>query len=156
MKRFLFTLLAACVFPAYATECRTGETLIASCSLPGTTARVADFCINKKTNSIYYAFSKGGRVELKVDFNENEKLKRWVDKWTYTTYFGFSQGKYDYILGVPEEKPGAVAFLKIKKDGESLSTKSCNANSFGEKNVVSNKIEDVPDANVRDNGFKFP
>lgn len=43
------------------------------------------------------------------------KLKRWLDLGTYTTYFGFNKGGYSYVLGVPEEKPGAVAFLDVKK-----------------------------------------
>lgn len=96
------------------------------------------------------------KTELRVDFNSTRKLKRWVDKWTYTTYFGFSEGKYDYILGVPEEKPNAVAFLNIKKDGKPISTSNCSSNSFGEKDIKNINIEDVSDSSVRDNGFKFP
>ncbi|MCX0501614.1 hypothetical protein [Erwinia billingiae] len=156
MSRFLFFLIMIYIYPSHAAECRGGETLIASCILPGEREKKAEFCINKKTNSIYYAFKMGPDVQLKVDFTENRKLKRWVDKWTYTTYFGFNQGRYDYILGIPEEKFEAVAFLKIKKDGKTLSAKSCRNNSFGEKGILSNKIEDVSDEKVRGSGFNFP
>lgn len=42
-------------------------------------------------------------------------LKKWVDLATYTTYLGFNRGEYSYVLRVPAEKPGAVAFLDVKK-----------------------------------------
>ncbi|CRY56867.1 Uncharacterised protein [Yersinia intermedia] len=156
MKRLLFIFLLVPVYQTYAAECNSDETMIASCSLPGKIQRVAAFCTNEKTDTLYYVFKKGGNIELKVDFNTSRKLKRWVDQWTYTTYFGFSQGKYDYVLGVPEEKPNAMAFLNIKKDGESISITNCNSNSFGEKDIKSNSIDDVSDSSVRNNGFKFP
>ncbi|WP_185157462.1 hypothetical protein [Klebsiella pneumoniae] len=44
-----------------------------------------------------------GAVELEVNFDVKNKLKRWLDLSTYTTYFGFNKGAYSYILGVPEE-----------------------------------------------------
>ncbi|MDN0110114.1 hypothetical protein [Yersinia mollaretii] len=156
MKRLLFTFLLVPAYQTYAAECSSDETMIASCTLSGKMQRVAAFCTNEKTDTLYYVFRNGEDIELKVDFSESRKLKRWVDKWTYTTYFGFSQGKYDYVLGVPEEKPNAVAFLNIKKDGESVSIKNCNFNSFGEKDIKNNSIDDVSDSSVRNNGFKFP
>lgn len=156
MRRLLFVVLIMFAHQAYSSECSADETVVSSCTLPGKTPRVAAFCANKNNSTIYYSFEKNNQTELRVDFSTTRKLKRWVDKWTYTTYFGFSQGKYDYILGVPEEKPNAVAFLNIKKDGKSISTSNCNSNSFGEKDIKNFNIEDVPDSSVRDNGFKFP
>lgn len=94
--------------------------------------------------------------ELNVDFTPKNKLKRWLDIGTYTTYLGFNRGVYSYVLIVPEEKPGAVASLHIKKYGETISTLSCDENSFGDENIKIGSIEDVSDDIVRDNGFKFP
>jgi hypothetical protein len=156
MKKLLLFFLLIHSYQSYANECSPNETMIASCTLTGKYKRVAVFCANKKTDRIYYFFKRKGRVELKVEFSVSRKLKRWVDQWTYTTYFGFGQGKYDYVLGVPEEKPGAVAFLNIKKNGESLSLNNCDSNSFGDKDIKSNSIEDVLDATVRDSNFRFP
>jgi len=156
MKKSLFGLLLLSACQTNASECNPGETMIASCTLSEKTQNIAAFCTNEKADTLYYFFRENENTQLKVEFSASRKLKRWVDKWTYTTYFGFSQGKYDYILIVPEEKPNAVAFLNIKKDGVSISMKKCNSNSFGEKDIQSNKIEEVLDAAVRDNGFKFP
>ena len=155
MRRLLFVILIISAQQAYSAGCGTDETVVSSCTLLGKTPRVAAFCA-KENSTIYYSFEKNKKTKLRVDFNSTRKLKRWVDKWTYTTYFGFSEGKYDYILGVPEEKPNAVAFLNIKKDGKSISTSNCSSNLFGEKDIKNINIEDVSDSSVRDNGFKFP
>lgn len=118
--------------------------------------KFAAFCANERNNTIKYTFSKGGGPELTVEFNFQNKLKRWVDLGTYTTYFGFDRGAYSYVLMVPEEKTGAVAVLDIKKNGNVISTKRCESNSFGEKDIKMNSIEDMSDSLVRNNGFKFP
>ncbi|MEN5017995.1 hypothetical protein ABEH87_16790 [Erwinia sp. Eh17-17] len=83
-------------------------------------------------------------------------MKRWVDLGTYSTYLGFNKGAYSYVLIVPEERLDAVALLQISKNGEKISTRRCESNSFGEKHIKRRSIEDVPDENVRDHGFKFP
>lgn len=156
MKKTILIVLLMSAFNAYSDECNVGEVLVASCVLPGKTQRVAVFCANKKNNTVYYFFRKGAVKNLTVNFNVSSKLKRWLDQGTYTTYFGFKRGGYSYVLGVPEESPGALAFLDVKKDGVTITSKECNENSFGEKDIKSNAIEDVPDSSVRDNGFKFP
>lgn len=151
-------ILAALFFPLliHASECGLSETLIASCELSGKVKRVATFCANTRDDTIRYAFKKGGSLELVVNFNKRHKLKRWVDLGTYTTYLGFSQGGYSYVLSVPEEKPGVVAQLDVRKNHQIISAKQCNENSFGEEGIKMNSIEDVSDSLVRDNGFKFP
>lgn len=62
-----------------------------------------------------YIFKKGSSTELDVDFNSQNKLKRWVALGTYTTYLGFSRGEYSYVISVPEERPGVVAQFDVKK-----------------------------------------
>ncbi|MGK2890066.1 hypothetical protein [Klebsiella michiganensis] len=156
MKIVLFIVFFTFSIHSFAGECNQDETLIASCDLKGKTRRVAAICLNKKTEHLYYSFNNNGRVELSVDFTQGRKLKRWVDRWTYTTYFGFIRGGYSYVLGVPEERPDAVAFLDLKKNGNSLSLIDCRTNSFGEKDVKNKNIDDIPDDEVRDNGFNFP
>ncbi|WP_133522784.1 hypothetical protein [Buttiauxella sp. JUb87] len=84
------------------------------------------------------------------------RLKRWLNSGTNTTYLGFNKGAYSYVLLIPEEKQGAVALLDIKKNGEVISSKRCNSNSFGEKGIQSRSIEDIVDDTVRNNEFKFP
>jgi len=156
MKQFLLAITLLFAGQSNASECNVGETIVASCDLPGKVKSTATLCSNGKSGDLYYVFKSNGIIQLKVDFSTGRKIKRWVDKWTYTTYFGFSQGRYDYILIVPEEKPNAVAFLNVKKDGIYVSMKKCSSNSFGEKDIQSDKVEDFLDSSVRDNGFKFP
>lgn len=52
-------------------------------------------------------------------------------------------------------KPGAVAFLD-EKNGDTISIKRCESNSFGEGIIKMNSIDDVADSSVRNNEFKFP
>ncbi|VEA64678.1 Uncharacterised protein [Serratia plymuthica] len=156
MKNLFFILAITASFHSYANECKPGETLIASCNFSGKAIRAAVFCANEKNDTIRYTFSKGSTSELNVNFDTQNKLKRWVDLGTYTTYLGFNRGEYSYVLRVPEEKPGAVALLDVKKNGDTISTKRCESNSFGEKNIKMNSIDDVADSSVRNNEFKFP
>ncbi|WP_312226628.1 hypothetical protein [Pseudescherichia sp.] len=156
MKKFLFLAMISASFYSYANECKHGETLIASCEISGKESHIATFCANEKNDTIRYDFIKGTTSELTISFDIKNKLKRWVDLGTYTTYLGFSRGNYSYILKVPEEKPGAVALLDVKKNDSVISSKRCDSNSFGEENIKMNSIEDVSDSSVRNNGFSFP
>lgn len=155
MRLIIGFLLMISVPYSYAGKCNTDEKLVAFCDLAGEPKRSAAICANEKQGVSYY-FKQGNTVELKVDFNSNRKLKRWVDLGTYTVYFGFNNGVYSYTLGVPEERPGALAFMDVKKEGITISSHECSSNSFGETNIKSNSIENVSDSSVRDNGFKFP
>ncbi|MEB6335714.1 hypothetical protein [Serratia rhizosphaerae] len=133
MKKIIFIITVIFVPYTYANDCSVNEILIASCDLSGEVNRKATFCANEKNDTIKYTFSKGVSSELIVNFNSKEKLKRWVDMGTYTTYLGFNRGKYSYVLSIPEERLNVVAQLDVKKDGELISTKQCDSNSFGEK-----------------------
>ena len=46
--------------------------------------------------------------------------------------------------------------IKLKGNGKTISAKECSSNSFGEKNIKIDSIEDVLDSSIRDNDFKFP
>lgn len=137
--------------------CDVDEVFIASCEISGAEKKVAMFFASNK-NTARYVFKKvdTNSIELEVNFDAKNKLKRWLDLGTYTTYLGFNKGSYSYVLGIPEEKPGVVAFLDIKKNGKTISSKECLSNSFGEKNIKSDSVEDVLDSSVRDNNFRFP
>lgn len=156
MKKNMFFITALVMSQAYANECASNEILIASCTLSGKVERIAAFCANLKDDTVKYRFTKGGETELVVGFNHQNKLRRWVDLGTYTTYLGFSRSDYSYILSVPEEKPGVVAQLDVKKNNKIIISKQCDFNSFGEERLKMNSIEDIPDNLVRDSGFKFP
>lgn len=156
MKSNVFILLFMFAQYSYANECRNNEVLIASCNISGEVPKIATFCANEKSETIRYTFSKNGSSDLTVNFDEQHKLKRWVDLGTYTTYFGFVRGAYSYVLLVPEEKPSAVAILEVKKNGDVISSKNCDTNSFGTQDIKMKTIDDVPDSFVRENGFKFP
>ncbi|EEE2004597.1 hypothetical protein CI266_005049 [Salmonella enterica subsp. enterica serovar Kotte] len=153
--KILLSLLFIFSFHSYASECDFNETLLASCDFSGD-GRTAVFCASNYKNESRYFLRNTDVTEFEVKFNDGNKLKRWLDLGTYTTYLGFNKGRYSYVLGVPEEKPDVVAFLDIKKNGRVISTKKCSSNSFGEKNFKNNSIDDVLDRVVRDNGFKFP
>lgn len=151
----ILLLLFIFSFYSYASECDFNETLLASCDFPGG-RRAAVFCASSYKNESRYFLKNGDVIELEVKFNGKNKLKRWLDLGTYTTYLGFNKECYSYVIGIPEEKPDAVAFFDIKKNGRVISTKKCSSNSFGEKKFKNNSIDDVLDGVVRDNGFKFP
>ena len=153
MKMLLFMMLFL-ISRVDASECANGEIVIASCTLQDRGEAV--FCLNKPSGDLYYSFKKNNDLELKVTFTKVNKLKRWVDLGTYTTYFGFINEGFGYSLGVPEEKPNARAFLNIKQNGKLISLRDCESNSFGEKEIKSDKIEEVNDLDVRNNGFRFP
>lgn len=154
MRRF-FVLGVLLIPNSYASPCVGDEVPMAYCLLPGDVKRRASICTDKLGN-LYYRFTRNGKTELKVNFNRNHKLRRWVDKATYTTYFGFSKGEYSYVIGVPEEKPNARAFLEVTKKSKIIFTQNCVENFFGEKHIKNNFIEDVPDDYVRKNNFAFP
>jgi len=156
MKKLIFLLAVLMMSHAYADECASNETLIASCTLSGKVKRMATFCADPQSDTIKYTFKKGSVSELIVDFNSQNKLKRWLDLGTYTTYLGFNRGEYSYVLSVPEERPGVVAQLDVKRNDKIISSKQCDSNSFGEEDIKMNSIEDVKDSSVRDNGFLFP
>ncbi len=153
--KILLSSLFIFSFHSCASECNFNETLLASCDF-SKGGRIAVFCASTDKSESRYFLRNDGFIELEVKFNDENKLKRWLDLGTYTTYFGFNKGIYSYVLGVPEERPDVVALFYIKRNGRLISTKKCEFNSFGEKNFKNNSIDDVLDTVVRNNGFKFP
>src|SRR5471030_2293517 len=149
MKKIVCIFAIISVTYSFADECNVDETLVASCNLSGKVQRSAVFCAKKNNNTIKYTFKRGDKPELEVDFNPQNKLKRWVDLGTYSTYLGFNKGQYSYVLIVPEERPNVVALLEVSRNGEIISTKGCDSNSFGKKDIKSNSIEDMLDATIR-------
>lgn len=115
MNKLILTFAIMSASYAYADYCGINEALVASCNLSGGIPHTAAFCINTKSDTVLYTFKKGSVPELTVEFNQKRKLKRWLDLGAYTNYLGFDKGAYSYVLRVPEEKPGAVAFLDVKK-----------------------------------------
>ena len=157
--KYIFIVMLFFLNAAFAEiSCPSGERLVAECALPSKKLEKKALICYRTTQpiSLTYYFKRGQNVELEVKFNELNKLKRWLDKGTYTRYFGFSRGSYAYVIGVPEEKPGAVAFIDIKKDKSLLSSTDCLTNSFGDKDVEHPYIAIIQDEIVRANNFEFP
>ena len=56
-------------------------TKIITCSLPGEGGKEASFFIDNITKGINYGFKRNGKTELKVVFNEGNKLRRTKARW---------------------------------------------------------------------------
>jgi hypothetical protein len=138
------------------TLCDSDEIMVASCVLNEKKRRVLSFCSSADKKTIVYRFGVEQKIDLINDFSVRSPVSRWIDKWTYTTYLGFRVNEYSYVLGVPQEKYGARAFLEVAKNDVALMDRSCLENSFGEKDLDSEAIMDVEDRIVRDNKFLFP
>jgi hypothetical protein len=139
---------------AEATLCSSDEVVIASCHLNERSNRIVSFCAS--ADKINYRFGSSSKMELIAVFSSEDRLSRWVDRATYTVYLGFERAKYSYVFGVPQETLGAKAFLDVSKHHKNLMSAECTDNSFGEKDLVSQVIQEVEDNFVRDNGFIFP
>ena len=124
------------------------DVLIAECQIDGKVLKEAYICSAKDGKTGYYFFKRNKKIEMKIKFDKNKKLLRWLDKWTYTTYFGFLNGGYAYVIGVPEENFDAKAFLIVKENNNYLMNKECNYNSFGDKEKKGEFIEDLNDADA--------
>lgn len=140
---------------SYAKYCRQDETLVAECHISGGAKSVAYICADNNGKSGRYIFVRNNKAELSVNFNEGNKLQRWLDKGTYTTYLGFSKGEYIYILGIPSQNFRATAFLDIKKDKRYIAHKQCDANSFTDKEKKGAFISDLPEGEFFESIF-FP
>ncbi|MFZ5001203.1 hypothetical protein ACOY5P_17685 [Enterobacter asburiae] len=155
MKRMLFSffLFSSC---SIASECNKSEVLVASCHISGKVFRTAYICADKKGVNGRYVFERNSHVEMSVEFNKSYQLQRWLDKGTYTTYFGFQKSSYSYVIGVPEENFGAKAFLNVKKDGKDVMNKECDSNSFGDKKKNGEYVKDLNDEVVLNGKSIFP
>ncbi len=121
--------------------CRSGEIIIAACQLSADNTRHS-IC-GAGANKIIYRSGTLDKIELVVEFTEASPISRWINRGTYTTYFGFRAGDFAHIFGVPEEKYGAVAFLALTKNNIRERTTACMHNSFGDKKFPSKAIRDV-------------
>lgn len=160
-KTTKFLLLFACCLSAstYADEtslCKASEITIASCHLDEAKDRTISFCANGSNNTVNYRFGSTSNLEMNIQFSPKKPVNRWLDVATYTTYFGFRRASYSYVFGIPQESLGARAFLDIAKNDKILVSLYCTDNSYGEKNIDSESIINVPDDSVRNNDFLFP
>lgn len=131
-------------------------TKIITCSLPGEGGKEALFIIDNITKEINYYFERDGKTELKVVFNEGNKLRRTNDSKMSVTYYGFKRGKYSYIIDVIEgsEKNEYTMSFDIKKNGKIIQSSDCLPNSFRSDSIISDYIIDIP--YVNEERFNFP
>lgn len=156
---FIGQLLAFFSQNAFGSEsnlCKTSEIMIASCHLHEGKKRVVSLCASADGAMVFYRIGKEQNMELVNGFSKRRVLSRWVDKATYTTYFGFRLPPYAYVFGVPQQTYGAKAFLDVYRDDKGIMLRVCTDNSFGETALRSEAIREVPDDVVRGNGFLFP
>jgi len=162
IKKILFGVLlipeavSALPYSAEMTLCAHNEIMVASCNLDENKNRTLSFCSDATQKIMFYRFGTASDIELEVVFSDKNPVSRWVDIATYTTFLGFRIDKYTYTLGVPEERFGAKAFLEITKNNETIMTRNCLENSFGEKKLTNTSIFEVDDSKVRNNKFIFP
>lgn len=144
------------VFGTEKVLCEPNEVMIASCHLSERKNRIVSLCASADGAMVFYRIGKEQNMELVNGFSKRRVLSRWVDKATYTTYFGFRLPPYAYVLGVPQQTYGAKAFLDVYRDDKGIMLRVCTDNSFGETTFRSEAIREVPDDVVRGNGFLFP
>ncbi|MEA4322545.1 hypothetical protein VBQ77_24515 [Klebsiella pneumoniae] len=111
---------------------------IITCSLPGEGGKEASFFIDNITKEINYGFKRDGKTELKVVFNEGNKLRRTKDSKMGVTYYGFKRGKYSYVIDVIEgsEKNEYTMSFDIKKNGKIIQSSDCLPNSFRSDSII--------------------
>lgn len=137
--------------PSEPTLCKSFEVNVVSCEVEGRKKKVISICAGSSDNgrtfdNIRYLFGQKNNIQLEYSVKQNNtksKMYRGVDNGTFTTYFGFKNGEYFYVIGVPEERYGAKAFLNIFKNNEIITSLQCKTNSFGMKNIQSNLLTTV-------------
>lgn len=136
--------------------CASSEIMVATCVLNEKKSRTLSFCSSADHKKMHYRVGSKTKLEMDVSFSKKKPMSRWVDIGTYTTYFGFRSMDYAYVLGVPEERFGARAFLEVSKKDKPIMGRTCVTNSFGEKALLNEAMEEVDDRIVRGNHFLFP
>ncbi|HCP7889929.1 TPA: hypothetical protein OFX50_000758 [Escherichia coli] len=131
------------------------STKIITCSLPGGGGKEASFFIDNITKEINYSFEKNGKTELKVVFNEGNKLRRTKDSKMRITYYGFKHGKYSYVINVVEgsEENEYTMSFDIKKNGRIIQSSDCLPGSFRSDRIINKNILDIPYVNEERFGF---
>ena len=149
-------LTSVSVLASEDTLCLTHESLIAGCRLDEQKQRSVSLCSSADKETITYRFGTLEKFEMTQIFRATSPLFRWVDKATYTTYFGFRTGAYGYVVGVPQQTFGAKAFLEVLKLNKTIMSKTCTSNSFGSEHVDNAAIRELEDSSVRAQHFSFP
>ena len=152
----LSSFLSTYAYSSEETLCKADEIMIASCQIDEKKSRNLSICSDSDKEKIIYRFGRKNNIEMSVIFSRENRLSRWLDIGTYTTYFGFRKGDYGYSFGVPQQTYGAKAFLDITWKDRLIQNHDCVGNSFGETNLLSAAVLDVPDGSIRDNNFLFP
>ena len=134
--------------------CVSGETMIATCQIERNKTTMSICAADG--DKVVYRSGTPEKLDPVIEFTQASPLTRWVDLGTYTTYFGYRAGEYAYILGVPEEKYGAIAFFSLTERNKRLDTIDCADNSFGEKRYLSRAIKDIDDEFARANKSTLP
>ncbi|OQR29573.1 hypothetical protein BWR59_19075 [Pseudomonas sp. Bc-h] len=134
--------------------CIREETYIGGCHLAEKKSRLLSFCTQGR--NVIYRIGSEKKLEMEYVFSKEKPLTRWVDKATYTTYFGFRSGRYGYSFGVPQQTFGARAFLEVTLGNQTVMSRRCTQNSFGKDDLESEAIREADDAKIRISGFIFP
>lgn len=149
-------LISVSVLASEDISCFKNETLIAGCHLDEQKQRSVSLCSSANKETITYRFGTPEKDEMAQTFRATRPLFRWIDKATYTTYFGFRTGEYGYVVGVPQQTFGAIAFLEVLKLNKTIMSKTCTANSFGSERLKNVAIKELDDGSVRAQHFSFP
>lgn len=132
--------------PTEPSLCTSDEVHVVSCEIESHKKNIISICANsndggKTYDNARYLFGKKNNIQLEYRVRKNDsknKIYRGVDNGTYTTYFGFQNNAYFYVIGVPEERFGAKTFLNIYKNDSIVSSLQCKTNSFGMKDLQTN------------------
>ncbi len=95
-------------------------------------------------------------MELRVLFNESNKLKRFSDDKIGVVYYGFNRGGYSYVIDVitgAEEEEYSVVF-DVKKNNKILQSNDCLPGAFVSNDIPNEYITDV--TYIDADGFNFP
>ncbi len=161
MKRILLSLCGTLfVTPCWAsgvqaddvpTLCKSYQVNVMSCEIVGPKKRIVSVCADssdygKSFDGVSYLFGNEREIELEYSADGGDlsrKFYRGTDSTTYTTYIAFKQSGYVYVVGVPEERQGATAFVSVYRGSAKLKDMSCKTNSFGMKNIQSKQFVEV-------------
>jgi hypothetical protein len=157
-QSFSIVLVVVCLISSATADeanlCFKEETYIGGCHLAEKKSRLLSFCAQGR--NVIYRFGSEKKLEMEYFFSKDRPLTRWVDKATYTTYFGFRSGRYGYSFGVPQQTFGARAFLEVTQGNQTVMSRRCTQNSFGKEDLESEAIREADDAKIRISGFVFP
>lgn len=149
--------------PSEPSLCKSFEVSVVSCEVEGRQKKIISICASsddhgKTFNNVRYLFGQKNNIQLEYSVTQSDtknKMYRGVDNGTYTTFFGFKNGAYFYVIGIPEERYGAKTFLNIYKYDKNISSLQCKTNSFGMKNLQTNLFTEVDGMELSDGKVVF-